>query len=86
MAKKIARVEISKEYFEMIIRADFFAKPNQTITTDAPKDLEIVGVVESEHYPNCLELYVSSESFDEVPEGAKPRLIKPFTYTVTTNG
>lgn len=43
-----------------------------------------MGVVNSEHYPNCYELYVKSESFEDTQE---PRLIKPFVYTVTeSNG
>ena len=82
---KIARVEISKEYLEMVLRADFWTKPNQTITTDAPKDLKIAGLYKSEYYPNCFEIYVKSDSFNDVPEGAEIPKIRPFIYTVTTN-
>jgi hypothetical protein len=81
---KVARVRISKELLEQIIRADFGQYPGRTVTTNAPKDLEILGVgkIEGLLYPHTFELYVKSETFDDVPEGAEPPEIEAFTYTV----
>lgn len=74
---------MSQEILENFIRADFWANPGQRITSNAPKDLEILGLAKSDVYPFTFEAYVKSESFAENPEGAIPPLIEPFTYTVT---
>ena len=83
---KIARTLISKEYLEMILRADFFARPNTIIETDAPKDMEVLGLA---YYPHgsfgsthTLEIWVKSETFEEIAEGADPPVVGPFIYTV----
>lgn len=71
----------------MMLRADFFARPNTIIKSNAPKDLQILGLAFAETYtgyPHTFEIYVSSETFDEVPEGSEPPLISPFIYTVET--
>jgi hypothetical protein len=82
---KIARLEISKEFFEMFLRGELFMEPNTHIRTNAPKDLEVVGLVVPERwygYPGTLEIFVRSETFAEVVEGAVPPVIEPFTYTL----
>lgn len=84
---KVARTKISKEYLESMLRADFWAHPNTVVTSNAPKDLEILGLAYSKDFPEnpyVLEVYVKSESFDDVPEGQEPPLIEPFYYTQNT--
>lgn len=82
---KVARIQISKEYFEMFLRADFGTRPNTTLSSDAPKDLEVIGLAYPEGYqgyPGTLTIYIKSDDFDEVPEGQEPPLIEPYHYTV----
>jgi hypothetical protein len=82
---KIARVQISKEYFELILRGEFRLRPNATIETDAPKDLEVIGLSIPQRFIgflHTLEVYVKSESFADVPEGSEPPVISPFVYKV----
>ena len=81
---KIARVLVSKQFLEMVLRADTFAKPNTVTTSNAPKDLEVLGLAIPDFvrgYPHTLEVYVKSETFDDVPEGVEPPLIDTFIYT-----
>ena len=79
---KIARVQISREYFEMIIKADGLPPPNRIITSNAPKDLEVLGFTATRDFPFTFDMYCKSESFAEIAEGAEPPLISPFIYTV----
>lgn len=81
---RIARVKISKEFFEMCLKADFGNTPNSIVTSDAPKDLEVIGIaysVEQFLQPTTFDIYVRSETFQDVPEGAEIPRIKPFLYT-----
>lgn len=67
----------------MFLRGELFMEPNTHIRTNAPKDLEVVGLVVPERwhgYPGVLEVFVRSETFAEVQEGAVPPVIEPFTY------
>ena len=85
MSKKIAKMRVSKEYLEMVLRADVFTQPNTIVKSNAPKDLEVLGLDQSR-----LELfgsatfwvYVTSDTFKEIPEGADIPEIPPFTYEV----
>jgi hypothetical protein len=83
---RVARVRISKEFFEMFLRGEVNARPNTVVTTNAPKDLEVLGLGLPEsvsgRYPHTLEIYVKSETFEDVPEGQEPPLIEPFQYHV----
>ena len=82
---KIARTQISKEYFELILRGEFGLRPNATIETNAPKDLELISLHNSNYFTgflHTLEIYVKSESFADVPEGSEPPVISPFIYKV----
>jgi hypothetical protein len=78
---KIARTLVSKEYLEMVLRGDVFARPNTTIETDAPKDLEVLGLAYRPHSIG-LEIWVKSETFEDVLEGGEPPVVGPFVYTV----
>jgi len=81
---RVARMRISKEILEVILRADVGTRPNTTIETNAPKDLKVLGLgnVKGLIYPHTFEVYVESETFDDVPEGADPPEIDAFIYTV----
>lgn len=77
---RVARVQISKEFFEMFVRAES-GIPFTVYESNAPKDLEVLGFATSQDHPFTFEAYVKSESFPEVAEGAMPPLISSFVYT-----
>jgi len=86
---RVARLQISKEFFEIFLRAEYGTSPNMTIETNAPKDLEVLGLaypLEARYgfvgYPHTLEVVVKSESFEDIPECCEPPLIDKFIYTV----
>lgn len=80
---RVARVQISKEFFEAFVKAEVWS-PVYFIESNAPQDLEVLGFATSKDHPFTFEAYVKSESFAEVAEGAMPPLIKPFVYTKKT--
>jgi len=80
---RVARIQISKEFFEMILIADVNQPPGRIITSNAPKDLEVLGFATSKVNPFTFEALVKSESFFDVAEGGEPPLIEPFIYTIT---
>lgn len=75
---KIAQLQIDRDLFERIIRAEW-PKSGQKVTTDAPPDLHIIGFAEGKY---SFTAYVISETFADVPEGADPPFVD-FVYTVT---
>jgi hypothetical protein len=78
---KIAKVKLSKQFLEMIIRADI--STDEKISTDAPRDLEILGFLDrGEDYPYTFTAIVRSDTFGDILEGGVIPVIKPFTYTV----
>jgi hypothetical protein len=80
---KVAKVRISKDFFEMFLRADYGTQPNTTIESNAPKDLKVLGLrTIYDFYPYTFWVYVESEEFENIPEGAEPPEIEPFVYTV----
>ena len=57
------------------------------MTTTAPKDLEILAIqtpFEEIISGNCV-LFLYSESFEVLAEGAEPPFIEPFEYHSTSN-
>lgn len=84
---KIARVQVSKQWFEYFLRGEFGLRPNTVISSNAPKDLEVIGLYIPENkrpFPiDVLEVYVKSESFKDIPNGIDYPLIEPFLYTIT---
>lgn len=75
---KWAKLRISKEYFEAILRADV---DMTGITTNAPKDLKIIGFSNDNiFYPGTFVAWVESDSFPERDEEDEPPAII-FTYT-----
>jgi len=83
---KVAKVQISKELLEQVLKADINQPTGRVITTDAPKDLEVLGFASIEGSPWTFEAYVKSETFLDIPEGSEPPLIAPFVYTVHYKG
>jgi hypothetical protein len=80
---RVAKVKISKEFLEMLLRADFEVQLNRRLETNAPKDLKILGLANIPHfgYPHTFYIYVESESFEEIQEGTDPPEINPFVYS-----
>jgi hypothetical protein len=82
---KIARVYITKEFLEMLLRAEINFMSGYQVETDAPKDLQLLGLAYRPHsygLPYTLEIWVTSETFKEVPEGAEPPVIESFRYSL----
>ena len=79
---KVAKVKISKDLLEQILRADIGTQPNTTVTTNAPKDLKVLGLAIHLPYPHTFEMYVESETFADIPEATEPPEIEPFVYTI----
>lgn len=67
----------------MLVKAEINQPSGRTITSNAPKDLEVLGFATSKESPFVFEALVKSESFAEVAEGAEPPLIPAFEYRVT---
>lgn len=80
-SRRIAKVRISIEILSMMLRAEFNNLDH--IRTDAPKDLEVVGFAAVPDYPYYVGwVYCTSETFDEIMEGADAPEIPAFTYTL----
>jgi hypothetical protein len=78
---RVARVQISKQLFESVLKAEF-GHPSRVYETNAPKDLEVLGFSSSKENPFVFEALVKSKAFDDIAEGAIPPLIQPFIYTM----
>lgn len=65
---KLAKVLISREYFEVILKAEINTKDK--ITTNAPSDLKILGFADKNPY--TFFAICESETFADIPEGADP--------------
>jgi len=78
---RLARVLLDKEVLESLIKAEFTQRSGYKITSNAPKDLEVLGFETNPKIPFTFEAYVKSETFDEIEDGEVPPLIKAFVYT-----
>jgi hypothetical protein len=79
---RVARVQISKEFFEMFVRAEINQPPGRILTSNAPADLEVLGFASSKESPFVFEALVKSSTFADVAEGGVPPLIPSFEYQV----
>jgi hypothetical protein len=76
---KIARVRMSAEILQRILRGDW---SNVCHWTTAPDDLEVLGVEQPSHaVGQWFYAIVQSKTFAAIPEGAEIPEIEPFTYS-----
>lgn len=76
-----------RRYRTMVLAPETLARmigvgTNETIAVEAVTDLKIIAI-RMNHWLNLIELLVSSESFDEVPESQEPPTWTPSFTTVT---
>jgi hypothetical protein len=84
MSRRVAKVRISIELFENILTCRWGSHPTHRLETNAPQDLRVWGFapVETEPFLMTVYMFVESESFEEVAEGAQPPEIMPFQYSL----
>lgn len=82
MKQRLARVQISTKFLEMILRCDVSFQ-GKKFTTTAPKDMKIVRIYQGPklHGHSCFAI-VESEEFEIVEEGQEIPLIPAFSYSV----
>jgi hypothetical protein len=75
---KIARVRISAEILQEVLKGDWSRLCDRTT---APDDLEVLGVEQPPHaVGQWFYAIVQSKTFAAIPEGAEIPEIKPFEY------
>lgn len=75
---KIARLRLSAEMLQSLIRGDW---SHLCEKTTAPDDLEVLGVEQPPHaVGQWFYVIVQSDTFAAIPEGAELPEVKPFVY------
>jgi hypothetical protein len=78
--RRIARTRCSIPLLTQLLKAEL---DTNNVTSNAPKDLEVIGVNQSFHdYLNgFFDMFVTSKEFKVITEGEEPPLIENFIFT-----
>ena len=80
-SRRVVRLECSFEWLSNVISGGIYKEFDTKIETDAPQDLEVIGISRTQNWRSAY-LYCESEQFEPVVSGEDAPILASFFYAL----